>query len=112
MNENSFHWNLNNHSNKYDISTILLYNDIFMVHVFNDAIYREILLREIQGNRIARLRPIDLFCIKLDTIKSLSFYEEKDTYNKVQKYISNINLFKFHFDKFFPDDESSRVFEC
>lgn len=25
---------------------------------FNDAIYREILLREIQGNRIARLRPI------------------------------------------------------
>ena len=55
---------------------------------------------------------LHLFCIKLDTIKSLSFYEEKDTYNKVQKYISNINLFKLHFDKFFPDDESSRVFEC
>lgn len=41
-----------------------------MVYIFNDATYRdrEIFLREIQGNRIARLCPIDL--IKSDTIKS------------------------------------------
>lgn len=47
----------------------------FTVYIFNDATYRdrEIFLREIQGNRIARLCPIDL--IKPDTIKS--FFTKK-----------------------------------
>lgn len=74
----------------------------FTVYIFNDATYRdrEIFLREIQGNR--RLRDYVLL-ISSNLIRSNPFLRRKRC-NKIQKYFWHKykDLFKFHFDKFFP----------